>query len=93
MAISKTDNSALIIAITEALKDGTISPGGYVELPEKWSKETLPLLEEAAQKRLKKTLDDGGLSRFVSADIQRRYLQSNESLDEDSKPVNINTLG
>lgn len=79
MPLEKTDESSLIIAITEAIQNGTASKRGLV-LPEEWGKNTYKLLSESAQKHFKKVLDDGGLEAFILRELNYNYRLSGDEL-------------
>nr|WP_140404598.1 HEPN domain-containing protein [Sphingomonas sp. CDS-1] len=79
MPLEKTDESSLIIAITEAIQNGTASKNGLA-LPKEWGKSTYKLLSEAAQKHFNKVLDDGGLEAFVLRELNYSYRLSADDL-------------
>lgn len=81
MSLEKTDESSLIIAITEAIQNGTASKRGLA-LPKEWGKTTNKIISEPAQKIFKKVLDDGGLEGFILHELNYIYRISGDDLPE-----------
>jgi hypothetical protein len=84
MALAKTDESALIISVTEAIQNGAANPFG-LELPKDWGVSTFSLLSEQAQKHFKRVLDDGGLSTFLLHELNIAYREAGTALPSEGK--------
>jgi hypothetical protein len=79
MQISTQDQQALILGLSETIRDAQVSGWGT-----HFSSDfILPPLSDPMVKRLKKTLDRGGVSEFARTRIHTKVLQSGYSPDDD----------
>lgn len=90
MKLTKGEESTLLVAFTEALKDAVITEYGYVRLPENWEKNTKATFEADFEKRLYEKLDDGGLESLLQNYILREFYRNGYALpsgEGDASPI------
>jgi hypothetical protein len=90
MKLSKGEESTLLVAFTEALKDASITSYGYVRLPDKWEESTKSTFESEFEKKVYEKLDDGGLTSLLQNYILREFYRNGYELparDRDAYPV------
>lgn len=87
MKIDRSNESILVIAITEAIQGALVYSFDWISLPQDWETNFSASLTEDFSKSLYKNLDEGGLSSFLYRFLQNKFHAKGYELPLDAKDV------
>lgn len=83
MKINQAISSTLLVAVTEAIQDGTVSKYGTYKFSDGWEKSTLQAVGDDFTKSLIKALDGSNLENFLRESLKVVEIESKVTMPKD----------